>query len=206
MLYDKYVLPVLLNFACSRKSINKKRSELVQHAKGRVLEIGFGTGLNLDFYQPDNIDTVIALEPCEEMLKKSQGNIKRSVMAIELMSQPAEKIPLQDNSVDTVLSTYTLCTICDWSSALSEIRRVLKPEGQFLFVEHGLAPDTSVRNWQTKINPVWRRLFGGCNLDRNIIQMIKGAGFDIERLEEEYVQRLPKIAGFTYLGAASKGQ
>jgi len=142
------------------------------------------------------------LEPSEGMRRKAQKNLEKSALNIKWLDLPSEQIPLQDNSADTVVLTYTLCTIVDWQSALNEMRRVLKPEGQLLFSEHGEAPDENVRKWQARINPYWGKIAGGCNLNRRIPDLIKAGGFNIQKLDQRYIKG-PKIATYQYYGFAT---
>lgn len=200
-LYEEYVLPHLINCACGLKTIDKQRAKIVPLAKGNVLEIGMGSGLNLRHYDPAQVSMVWGLEPSEGMRKKAQANLNSSPVSVEWLDLPSESIPLADDSADSVVLTYTLCTIDQWEPALAEMRRVLKPGGQLLFSEHGLAPSDSVRKWQARVNPVWKKLAGGCNLNRDIPALIRSAGFTIEQLDERYLKG-PKIATYQYYGFA----
>ena len=199
--YEKHCLPLLLNAACGMQAFQRQRALSVPHAHGRVLEIGFGTGLNLPFYNTEQVDFIWGLEPSEGMRQHAQKNIARSPLDVRWLGLPSETIPLEDNSADTVLLTYTLCTIPDWRSALSEMRRVLKPNGTLIFSEHGRAPDPGVRKWQERINPYWNKAFGGCNLNRPIAELIGQCGFSVENLDTDYIIPL-KISGFNYRGFA----
>jgi ubiquinone/menaquinone biosynthesis C-methylase UbiE len=180
------------------------RSQIVPHAHGRVLEIGMGSGLNLEFYNRDQVDMVYGLEPSEGMRRKAIPNIDRSPVSVEWLSLPGEQIPLPDESIDTVLLTFTLCTIPDWRKALEQMKRVLKPGGDLLFLEHGEAPHEATRKWQHRITPAWRRVAGGCHLNRHIADLITHAGFEIQELENLYMHNAPKIAGYLYKGRAIK--
>jgi len=200
--YDKYCLPHFINCACDMKAIDRLRAEVVPQAQGKVLEIGMGSGLNLKHYDKQKVDMIWGLEPSEGMRRKAQKNLEKSALNIKWLDLPSEQIPLQDNSADTVVLTYTLCTIVDWQSALNEMRRVLKPEGQLLFSEHGEAPDENVRRWQARINPYWGKIAGGCNLNRRIPDLIKAGGFNIQKLDQRYIKG-PKIATYQYYGFAT---
>ncbi len=201
-LYDEYFLPHFINCACGMKAIERQRAKMVPLAKGNVLEIGMGSGLNLKHYDSDQVDKIWGLEPSAGMRRKAQSNLEQSSINVEWLDLPSESIPLPDNSADTVVLTYTLCTIPDWQSALAEMKRVLKPDGQMVFSEHGEAPDEGVQKWQKRINPVWKKLAGGCNLNRQIPNLIESAGFNIDQLDQKYVKG-PKIATYQYYGIAS---
>ena len=174
--YDRYLLPKLVNFACRQKPNMRQREKVVPLATGRVLEIGFGSGLNLPLYRADRVQHLWALEPSAEMWDMAQNNVRRSPVSTDFIQSGAESIPLDDNSADTVLMTYTLCTIPEPLEALREIRRVLKPGGQMIFCEHGKAPDESVQRWQNRLNPLWTKFSGGCNLNRPIPLLLDQAG------------------------------
>lgn len=176
------------------------RHRVVAAANGVVLEIGIGSGLNLPHYTRQTA-RIIGLEPSVKLLSMTEKAAKDTPLPVELVEGSAETIPLEDKSVDTVLTTWTLCTIPDVSRALSEMRRVLKPTGRLLFVEHGLAPDARVRRWQDRLNPLWKRLAGGCNLNRPIRQLIEGSGFRIEHMDAGYMKG-PKLMTFMYEGSA----
>lgn len=200
--YENYCLPHMLNLICGLKVVQEQRKKVVPFAEGRVLEIGMGTGLNIPFYNKEKIEFVWGLEPSQGMRNKAQSNIQKAAFEIRWLDLPSEEIPLNDNSVDTVVLTYTLCTVPDWLKALQQMRRVLKPGGKLLFCEHGQAPDKRVQKWQDKINPVWKKLAGGCNLNRPIPRCIQEGGFDIQEIDTEYLPG-PKFAGFNYWGIAN---
>ena len=202
--YAEVCLPHIINCACGMGAVEKQRAKVVPQAQGKVLEIGMGSGLNLKHYDSQKVEMVWGLEPSEGMRKKAQANIADSKVPVEWMSLPSDKIPLNDNSVDTVVLTFTLCTIPESEPALSEMRRVLKPQGTLLFCEHGEAPDIKVQKWQQRINPLWKKIAGGCNLNRQIPQLIRSAGFEITQLDECYIDG-PKIAAYQYYGVANKG-
>ena len=202
--YDKYILPKLLNCACGSKPINYQRDKIVPLAKGIVLDIGIGSGLNIPFYNKSNINHLYGLDPSEELLKIAEPLAKKNELEIEFLQCGAEAIPLPDQSIDTVLITYTMCTIPNIKLSNSEIMRVLKPEGQLLFCEHGLAPDKNIAKWQRKINPLWSKIAGGCNLNRDIPKLITSSGFKISNMEEMYLPSTPKFAGYNYWGVAKK--
>ena len=202
--YDKYILPKFLNCACGSKPINYQRDKIVPLAKGVVLDVGIGSGLNIPFYNRSKIDYLYGLDPSEELIKLAKPVAKKDEFEIEFLQCGAEAIPLPDNSIDTVLITYTMCTIPDIKLSNSEIMRVLKTEGQLLFCEHGLAPDKNIAKWQRRINPIWNKIAGGCNLNRNIPNLITSSGFKILNMEEMYLPSTPKFAGYNYWGVAKK--
>jgi ubiquinone/menaquinone biosynthesis C-methylase UbiE len=202
--YEKYILPKFLNCACGTKPINYQREKIVPLAKGIVLDIGIGSGLNIPFYNKSNIDHLYGLDPSEELLKIAKPLAKKNELKVEFLQCGAEAIPLPDQSIDTVLITYTMCTIPDIKLSNSEIMRVLKPEGQLLFCEHGLAPDKNIAKWQRRINPIWSKIAGGCNLNRDIPKLITSSGFKILNMEEMYLPSTPKFAGYNYWGVAKK--
>jgi ubiquinone/menaquinone biosynthesis C-methylase UbiE len=194
-------LPHVVDFACGLKPTRKQREKVVPKARGRVLEVGFGSGLNLPFYDARQVRHVWALEPSQDMWTLAKSRIKDSRVSVEHVAACAEAIPLETACADTVLMTYTLCTVPDPEAALSEIRRVLRPGGELVFCEHGAAPDVSVRKWQDRLNPIWKRLGGGCNLNRNIPRLLEGVGFEIRALDRMYIPGW-KPASFNYWGTA----
>jgi ubiquinone/menaquinone biosynthesis C-methylase UbiE len=199
--YEKHCLPHILNFACGMKPIREQRQLVVPHAKGRVLEVGMGSGLNIPYYDKDHVDMVWGLEPSEGMRMKAQPNLSKAPFKVELIDLPGEEIPLNDNSADTVLLTFTLCTIPDWSKALQQMRRVLKPGGELIFCEHGQSPDRNIQIWQDRLNPYWNVFAGGCNLNRPIPELIKKAGFNIQQVDSQYYPG-PKPLNYFYRGMA----
>lgn len=199
--YDQYILPHFINCACGMKVIERKRAQVVPLAKGKVLEIGMGSGLNLKHYDSNNVEKLWGLEPSIGMRRKAKENLSNCDIQVTWLDLPSETIPLENNSVDTIVLTYTLCTISDWASALLEMKRVLKEDGVLLFSEHGLAADESVQKWQQRVNPFWKKLAGGCNINRAIPTLIKSVGFNIELFEEGYIKG-PKIATYHYVGSA----
>lgn len=201
-IYEEYCLPHFIHCACSLHSIQSQREKVVPVAEGRVLEVGMGSALNIPFYDPAKVDLVWGLEPSPGMRKKARKNLGRAPFEVRLLDLPGEEIPLDDDSVDTVLLTYTLCTIPNWRNALQQMRRVLKPGGKLVFCEHGKAPDERVRKWQDRVNPLWRKVAGGCHLNRPIPDYIEDGGFSIQTLDTGYLPSGPKIAGFNYWGVA----
>jgi ubiquinone/menaquinone biosynthesis C-methylase UbiE len=201
-LYEKYVLPKFLNCACGSKPVSYQRKKVVPLAEGKVLEIGIGSGLNLPFYDKTKIDEIWGLDPSEELSVMAKQVANEESMEVKFISSGAEDIPLPDNYFDSVLVTYTMCTIPEVQRANQEIRRVLKDNGKMIFCEHGEAPDQNIRKWQNRINPLWGKLAGGCNINRKIPSLIQESGFDIIEMEEMYLPNTPKIAGYNYWGFA----
>ena len=202
--YGKYILPWGVNLACGGKPIARQRAKTVPRAKGEVLEVGIGSGLNLPFYDTAKVKKVWGLEPSPEMRRMAEGVARKVALEVAFLELPGEEIPLPDDSVDTVLVTYTLCTIPDVAQALRQIRRVLKPGAELLFCEHGLAPDNGVARWQNRIDPLWSKVSGGCHLNRPIDVLIASAGFRMADMETMYMPG-PRTHGFNYWGAAVAG-
>jgi len=190
-----------MDFACALPQVNRQRSLVVPRARGRVLEIGFGTGLNLPFYDRSLVTTLVGLEPALQLHPLAQERIAQAGMAVELLAMSAESMGLPDQSFDTVLSTYTLCSIPNPLSALLEIRRLLKSNGQLLYCEHGRAPEASVRVWQSRLQPIWGTMAGGCHLGRDMDALIGQAGFRQADAQHGYVSG-PRFLGYHYWGQA----
>jgi len=199
--YNKYLLPKITHFVCQAGPNMKQRIKVVPQASGQVLEIGAGSGLNFKFYDQEKVEHLFALDPSEEMWSIAESSLEKKTFAIEFIKGFAEQIPLEDNAVDTILTTYTLCTIGNLEASFKEMRRVLKPGGSLIFCEHGKAPDKSVRRWQNGINPIWKRLGGGCSLIRDIPQIIEDGAFHIEKLDTMYLPGF-KFASYNYWGVA----
>ena len=202
--YDKYILPKFLNCACGSKPINYQREKIVPLAEGTVLDVGIGSGLNIPYYNKSKIKYLYGLDPSIELLNLAKPLAKKNELEIEFLECGAEAIPLPNDSIDTVVITYTLCTIPDTQLSNQEIMRVLKPNGKLLFCEHGLAPDINIAKWQKRINPIWNKIAGGCNLNRDIPKLIRSSGFKILNMEEMYLPSTPKFAGYNYWGVAKK--
>jgi len=200
-LYGDWLLPHLTHGVCAGHLFAAQRAQLVPEASGIVLEIGFGSGLNLPFYDPSRVDQLFALEPSATSLRLAAWRIAAAGFAIETLPVSATAIPLPDASVDTVLVTFTLCTIPELLPALAEMRRVLRPSGRLLFCEHGLAPEAAVQRWQKRLDPVWSRFAGGCHLNRAIPDLLVAGGFTIKNLQAGYIS--PWRAGsYVYRGSA----
>ena len=199
--YAKHILPVCLDKACGIGPISKQRQKVVPLASGTVLEIGIGSGLNLPFYNSEKVSKVIGVDPDEHMWKRSAKTRAKTAMEIERIGLSGEDIPLDKNVADTVVVTYSLCTIPDPVKALKEMTRILKPGGQILFTEHGKAPDANIHKWQNWIDPLWGKIAGGCHTGRDIPELFRQANLQFDSLEEMYIPG-PKILSYNYWGAA----
>lgn len=201
--YDRYILPKFLACACGAKPIAKQRAKVVPRAEGRVLELGMGGGLNLAFYDPAKVSVVEGVDPSAELRALAEAAPRPEGLKVALQAGRAEALPFEDNSFDTVVCTFTLCSVGDGAAALAEARRVLKPTGSFLFCEHGLAPDADVVKWQRRIEPVWKALAGGCHLTRPVSTAITAAGFTLADLQTMYLPGTPRFAGWNEWGEAT---
>jgi len=198
--YRDHVVPLLIDLSMRQRNLADYRRRVIPAATGRVLEIGIGSGFNLPLYGA-NVKQVIGLDPSPKLLAMARKKLGDTGAAVELIEGSADAVPLEDRSVDSVVTTWTMCSIREVERALHEMRRVLKPEGRLLFVEHGLAPHSGVRWWQDRLTPLWKRIGGGCHLNRPIAALIEGAGFAFERLATGYM-RGPKAIAFMYEGSA----
>jgi ubiquinone/menaquinone biosynthesis C-methylase UbiE len=199
-LYERYVLPRLIDLAMRNKATQAERARAIPLAAGTVLEVGIGSGLNLPFYGRA-VERLYGVDPRRELWTLARKRIERAPCPVEFVQASAERIPMGDGSIDTVVMTWTLCSIPDAGRALLEMNRVLKPEGQLIFVEHGLAPDPRIVAWQDRLNPVWRRVAGGCNLNRKIDALILDAGFQFTQNEQGYGTG-PRPMAYLYRGVA----
>jgi ubiquinone/menaquinone biosynthesis C-methylase UbiE len=199
-LYEDRVLPHIINLAMNNKMTRQIRSRVCADLEGDVVEIGFGTGHNLP-YIPATVTRLRAVEPSAKSVQLAQQRIADAKIPVEIVGLDGQRLPLEDDSADAVLSTWTMCTIPDVRAALKEMARVLRPGGTLHFIEHGRAPDERVRVWQDRINPVQRRLFGGCNVNRDIRSLIEDAGFTIKNIDTYYMDG-PKFVGSMYEGTA----
>ena len=198
--YSDIILPRLCDLAMRNKQLVPFRERVIGAAEGRVLEVGVGSGINLPFYRPP-VREVLALEPAPRLVTMARNASHVTGMPVSFLEASAEAIPLDKHSVDTIVTTWTLCSIPQAATALADMRRVLRPGGKLLFVEHGLAPDEAVRRWQDRLTPAWRYISGGCHLNRPIRSLIEGAGFRIDRIETGYMPG-PKLMTFMYEGSA----
>jgi len=199
--YSERILPHVVDRVCGIERIRRLREQVVTLASGRVLEIGFGSGHNLPFYQPARVTRVWGLEPSARMRALASRVAVAPAFDFTFLEADGDYVPLENAAVDTVVVTYTLCTVPEVAPVLAEIRRVLRPDGQLLFCEHGLAPDASVRRWQNRLNPLWKPLAGGCNLTRDPAASISAAGFRFTSIEQGYLPGW-RPAGYTYRGRA----
>ncbi len=199
--YRERLLPHVIDAACAVRPVCKQRRKIVPQAKGEVLEIGFGSGLNLPHYRPAAVSKIWALEPSAGMRRKAQPALAGSSIDVEFIELPGEQIPLPDASIDTVVVTYSLCTIPDVLTALQEMRRVLKPDGRLLYCEHGVAPDADVTRWQHRLDPAWQRIAGGCHMGRDIPALLHAGGFDIKSDHRMYIPGV-RILSYNYWGSA----
>ena len=199
--YDRHILPYLIDLACGMKPIRQQREKVVPQARGRVLEVGIGTGLNMAYYDRSKVTKITGLDPAVQMHRLANKRIARAGLQVEIIGGAAEKIPLDDASFDTVLLTYTLCSISDPGVALKEMRRVLAPSGKLIFCEHGRAPDESVRRWQDRLTPYWKKFTGGCHLNRDVPAILNQAGFRCSDMQSMYFPG-PRPLTFNYWGEA----
>ncbi|MFN5178422.1 class I SAM-dependent methyltransferase [Limnohabitans sp.] len=200
--YDRFVLPWLIDLACGLPMVQARRRELLPQAHGRVLEIGLGTGRNLPFYDRQRITQLVGVDPAVHMHTLARRRSARAGLDVELVGLSAEKLPLPSDSFDTVVCTYTLCSIADPAAALSEVARVLKPGGQLLFCEHGLSPQPSVARWQARIEPLWKAMVGGCHLTRNVPRLLQQAGLSAD-CAQGYIPG-PRLLAYHFWGHARK--
>ncbi len=200
-IYDEHVLPRIINIACGMKPLRPLRSRVCEGLHGQVVEVGFGSGLNIPFY-PEAVSGVAAIEPADTGWRLAGKRLAAATVPVRRTGLDGQSLPLPDDSCDAALSTWTLCTIPDVAAALREIGRVLKPGGALHFVEHGLAPDERVRRWQYRLEPMQKRLFGGCHLTRPIADLLTAAGFTITELDVFYEKSAPKPVGAASLGIA----
>ncbi len=200
-LYNRWILPQVIELTMRQKNFVPFRERTAGAAHGRVVEIGIGSGLNLASYRRE-VQAVYGVDPSAELLARASQRVANLGFPVRLLEASSEKLPLEDHSFDTVVMTFTLCSIPDVGAALLEIRRVLRPEGELLFAEHGRAPDPDVMRWQDRITPVWKRIGGGCHLNRKIDDLIQSAGFRLDRLRAGYQKFGPRPFCFFYEGSA----
>ena len=202
--YSEKIVPRLVTCACGTKPILKQREKVVPLVSGAVLEIGMGAGHNLPYYDTQRVSSVVGIDPCRTSWGLAQPRAQGLGVPLDFVEGSAEDMPLEDAQFDSVLMTFSLCTMPNAQAALAEIHRVLKPGGQLVFCEHGQAPDDTVVKWQNRVNPLWRRLLGGCNLNRPILNWIKGSGFMLQSVDQMYLPGTPRIAGFNVWGTAQR--
>lgn len=201
--YERYVLPRMIDFACGMGDVMKARSRIVPQATGEVLEIGIGTGLNLQFYDPNKVSSIVGVDPAAQMQSLGRKRAAAIDIPVDMVAVDVQGIHAETDRFDTIVMTFTLCSIGDPIPALEEMARVLKPGGRLLFCEHGLAPDASVERWQHRLTPIWKPLAGGCHLDRDIPALIRAGGFIVEDLNTEYLPG-PRPMTYVYSGWARK--
>jgi len=201
-LYDRHVVPRLIDGACSFPSVTEQRRRVVPEAEGVVLEIGIGSGLNLRHYDKAKLDRIIGVDPDQKMLELARARADELGIEADLRQASAEEMPLEADSVDTALVTYALCSIPQVGAALGEVRRVLRTGGRLLFCEHGRSHRASTARWQDRLTPVWKRLSGGCHLNRDVAGIIEGASFEVLSLDNYKLPYIPETVSFHYLGAA----
>ena len=200
-LYERYVLPRLIDLAMRNRDVTRYRERVVPLARGRVVELGFGSGLNLPFYSSE-VSEVHAVDPSAELARIAAHRVRAARTPVHVHVQSGETLPFESGFADTVVTTFTLCSIPDALSALRDARRVLKAGGRLLFAEHGLSPESSVQRWQQRVNPLWNRLAGGCNLNRKIDALVEAAGFEVVEFRNEYAHG-PKPLTYIYTGSAT---
>lgn len=201
--YRTRVFPRLMDWALSREQVEVLRSQLLEPAGGHVLEIGFGTGLNL-FHYPTSVTTLTAVEPNSGMQRVARARIRRSRFPVDLRQENCLALPMEDGAFDCAVSTFTLCSLAQPEQALAEVFRVLKVGGRFFFLEHGLSPAPAVARWQARLNPLQMRVGGGCHLDRDVPALVRAAGFSIAELSSDDVAKTPRVLGHVYAGIAQR--
>lgn len=202
--YDAHLMPRLVTCACSQGQVLKRRSQLIPLAKGDVFELGCGGGINQQFYDASAITSYAGIDPHEGLLEGTVAAAKAKGWPADIRAGVGEEIPFPDRFFDTVVCTFTLCSVEDPAKVLAEMRRILRPGGQALFLEHGRAPDANVARWQDRIEPYWKPMAGGCHLTRPIGSAFRGAGFEVEPLGQGYLPKAPKFAGWNEWGVARK--
>ncbi|MCS6987296.1 MAG: class I SAM-dependent methyltransferase [Sphingomonadaceae bacterium] len=200
--WDAHVVPRLIGFACTQPPVMRRRALVVPQAEGRVLELGAGGGANLPLYDPRRVTSVTGVDPHARLRAMALRAGVPAAVPIELVDGRAEELPFPDGSFDTVVTTFTLCSVQDPARALAEARRVLKPGGRLVFLEHGLAPAPGLQRWQRRLEPLWKRIAGGCHLTRPVAASIARAGFTIDTLAQEFMERAPKVLGWVERGVA----
>ncbi|MBX3480984.1 MAG: class I SAM-dependent methyltransferase [Caulobacter sp.] len=200
--YDRHIMPRLIGCACAAKPIAYQRRKVVPRAAGKVLELGIGGGMNLAYYDASKVTSVSGVDPSDELRARAEAAPRPDGLKVDIQAGTAEALPFEDHSFDCVVCTFTLCTVQSPAAALAEARRVLKPGGRFLFCEHGLAPDPEVAKWQRRIEPVWKRLAGGCHLTRPVGATLTAAGLNLADIETMYLPSTPRLLGWNEWGEA----
>jgi ubiquinone/menaquinone biosynthesis C-methylase UbiE len=203
LFYEEKILPHVINCACGSKAVDRQRAKVVPLARGQVLELGIGTGLNAKHYDPRQVAKVIGIDPSVESWEIAQPNVRQAAVNIEYLNGSAEEILLPDDSIDSAVITYTLCTIPDPLRALAEVVRVVRPGGRIVIAEHALSPDESVAKWQNRVNGFWGRLAGGCHINRDIRGLIDSTELSVSQWDAMYLPKMPKIAGYNVWGVAT---
>jgi ubiquinone/menaquinone biosynthesis C-methylase UbiE len=201
--YSQVIVPLLCDFGLDRPSVAKHRRELLAHASGNILEIGFGTGLNLPCY-PKQVQKITTVDPNVGMYRRARRRIKQAGIEVDQRVLSSERLPFEDRTFDCVVSTFTLCSIEDVRQAVAEVYRALKPGGKFLFLEHGLSPEPNIQKWQHRLNWLQMRLADGCHLNRNMKELVAVQPFSSVEVEEYYLEGMPKTHGYIYRGRAMK--
>lgn len=202
-LWDRYVVPRIIACGCCQPAVMERRAKIVPRASGKVLELGCGGGANFQYYEAGRVSSLNGIDPSPELLERARTAIPANGIDFSIGHGVGEALPFADDSFDTVVTTFTLCSVTDPAQALAEARRVLKPGGRLLFLEHGLSPDARPRRWQYRLEPMWKRLMGNCHLTRPILPSIQAAGFAVVDSAGGYMERVPRFAGWTEWGEAS---
>jgi len=200
--HDRHIMPRLIGCACASKPIMKQRVKVVPKADGKVLELGIGGGMNLQFYDPSKVESVSGVDPSDELRAFALAAERPEGLKVDIQKGTAESLPFEDASFDCVVCTFTLCSVQSPTAALAEAKRVLRPGGRFLFCEHGLAPDADVSKWQRRLEPAWKAIAGGCHLTRPITSSVMGAGFTVTGSERMYLPGTPRVLGWSEWGEA----
>lgn len=200
--WEKHAVPRIIKFACSQPAVMKDRSEIVPRAQGEVLELGCGGGINLQFYDRSKVDKLTGLDPSAELLDYTRSEAKVLGFEMDILDGIGEAMPFDDDSFDTVLTTFTLCSVQDGKQVLNEMRRVLKPGGKILFLEHGRAPDKGPEKWQQRIEPMWKHIAGGCHLHRPVSRLFEAEGFALTQDGGHYAPKTPRWLGWMEFGEA----
>lgn len=202
--WDRHGVPRMIELACSQPPVTRLRAEIVPLASGRVFEIGCGGGLNQPFYRRESIESYAGIDPSEKLIESARRRARTNGWDSEIRPGVGEEIPFPSSSFDTVVCTFTLCSVSEHERVVAELRRILKPDGRLLFVEHGRAPDAGVARWQDRIEPYWKPLSGGCHMTRPVGAALRGARFDVEPIGQRYIPRTPRVLGWVEWGIAHK--